>query len=97
MNIDWSAIALLAGLALTAINIWDKVKAGNVESANILNKLNVLESGNATIQNKLNTMEESQGKISKKLIRLEERYKSNTYRLNALDGKGGPQELEDDD
>lgn len=97
MNIDWSGLALLAGLVLTILNIWDRIKAGNTANVNIINKLNVLESGNANIQNKLNTMETSQNKFSRKLIRLEERYKSNTHRLNAIDGKGGPEELEDDD
>lgn len=95
MKLDAGTLSLLLGLALTLWNIVDRIKGTGKQDANVVNTLEVLKAGNATIQNTLAQITQNQTKFNNKLIRLEERYKSNTHRLNAIDGKGGPEDLEE--
>lgn len=90
-----SYAALVVGLVLSILSVYDRIKGNGKQDANVANTLEVLKAGNATIQNTLTQITQSQAKFNNKLIRLEERYKSNTHRLNALDGKGGPEDLEE--
>lgn len=90
-----SYVALVVGLVLSILSVYDRIKGNGKQDANVANTLEVLKAGNATIQNTLTQITQSQAKFNNKLIRLEERYKSNTHRLNALDGKGGPEDLEE--
>ena len=87
MQIDWSFVALILGLVLTAWNIIDRISSKGTQSANVVNSLEVLKTGNASIQNTLNKMEHKQEEHSERITRVEESCKSAHHRIDGLEGR----------
>lgn len=87
MQLDWSFVALILGLVLTAWNIIDRIASKGTQNANVVNSLEVLKTGNASIQNTLNKMDQKQEEHSERITRVEESCKIAHHRIDGLEGR----------
>jgi hypothetical protein len=87
-------LATIFGLALTMLNIWDKVytnkqrvrQEGASQQATT-SDMEVLRQGNATIIVQLDKMDTKMDNMHERLIRVEESTKSAHHRIDGLEGR----------
>ena len=87
-------IVTICGLALTLLNIWDKVytnkqrtrQEGAAQQATESN-LQVIRQGNASIMVQLDKMDNKMDNINERLIRVEESTKLAHHRIDGLEGR----------
>jgi hypothetical protein len=84
-----SIIVMAAGLALTILNIWDKIKTTGKAEGITTSDITTIKTGNATILVQLDKMDNKMDNYQERLVRVEESSKQAHKRIDSLEHRNG--------